>query len=326
RNILINCLTLIILVAPLLGALKLNINKSNFKFNSSPSGPRPQWDKSAQRASTLTNKFDFSNFYLKFTNFLPNNTPPSEKFLTWFIGFVEGDGSFIVNNRGDLCFVITQNTLDIEILKYIKETLGFGKVITQSKTTSRFVTQNKREIEIVIHLFNGNLVLPSKKIRFEKFVKGFNIWVGKGRIRLDSVEIKHNFILPSLNNSWLTGFTDGEGCFTCSIGNTKGFSFNFNISQKWEENSEVLKHLCDLFNGGVLSKHYVDNVYEYRIAGLNNCKNIFSYFDSYRLLTKKFISYSLWKEIHEDLLKKYHLDPIKRVEMIEKVRMINKIN
>lgn len=275
--------------------------------------------------STLTNKFYFSEFYKHFIIYLPNITPPSENFLMWLVGFTEGEGSFIVNNRGDLCFVITQGNADIQVLEFIKENLSFGKVIAQSTHTSRYVTQNKREIELLIHLFNGNLILPSKKIRFEKFVKGFNIWVSKGRIRLNTVEFKNSLILPSLNNSWLAGFVDAEGCFTCSIGKDKGFSFNFNISQKWEENLKVLQHLCILFNGGVVSKHTADNVYEYRIGGVQNCKNVFPYFDNYTLYSKKSLSFILWKNIHEDLLNKRHLDPVKRVEMIEKVRMINKI-
>jgi hypothetical protein len=31
---------------------------------------------------TLNNSFDLSDFYVKFNKHLPNNTPPSEKFLT----------------------------------------------------------------------------------------------------------------------------------------------------------------------------------------------------------------------------------------------------
>lgn len=275
--------------------------------------------------STLTDKFDFSNFYEKFAIYLPNLIYPSEEFLSWFIGFTEGEGSFIVNNRGDLCFVITQSNADIQVLEFIKETLGFGKVIAQSAHTSRYVTQNKREIELFIHLFNGNLILPSKKVRFEKFVGGFNIWVSKGRIKLNTVEFKDIFILPNLNNSWLAGFADGEGCFTCSIGKNKGFSFNFNISQKWEENIKVLQHLCILFKGGIVSNHSADHVYEYRIGGVQNCKNVFPYFDNHTLYSKKSLSYTLWKKIHVDLLNKRHLDPVKRVEMIEKTRIINKI-
>jgi hypothetical protein len=64
--------------------------------------------------------------------------------------------------------------MDIKILHFIKETLGFGKVIAQSANVSRFVTQNKREIELIVHLFNGNIILPSKKTRFDHFVQGFN--------------------------------------------------------------------------------------------------------------------------------------------------------
>jgi len=271
------------------------------------------------------NDFYLTPFYQKFKAYLPNDNLPSENFLTWLIGFTEGEGSFIVNNRGDLAFVITQSTTDIKVLDFIKETLGFGKVIPQSLKTSRYVTQNKLEIDIIISLFNGNLILPSKQKSFEKFIKGFNIWVSKGRIRLDTVEFKHNSILPSLNNSWLAGFTDGEGCFTCSIGKDRGFSYNFNISQKWDINLKVLEHLCVLFNGGIVSKHSADNVYEYRIAGVKNCKNIFSYFDNYNLYTKKNLSYFLWKEMYDDLLKKHHLDPIKRLEMIEKAKLINKL-
>ena len=161
--------------------------------------------------------FNIESFYSKYNEHLSGNTLPSKKFLTWFIGFAEGEGSFIVNNRGDLCFVITQSSIDIYVLEYIQEILGFGKVIPQSKITSRYVTQNKKEIEILIHLFNGNLILPRRKKQFEKFIKGFNIWVTKGRIILNTVEVKHTSIFPSLNDNWFSGFTDGEGCFTCSI-------------------------------------------------------------------------------------------------------------
>lgn len=269
--------------------------------------------------------FNFSYFYEKHKGYLPNNLLPSYNFLCWFVGFTEAEGCFIVNNRGDLCFVITQSTSDINVLYYIQETLAFGKVISQSEKTSRYVTQNKKEIEIIISLFNGNLVLPSRQKKFDLFIRGFNSWVTKGRIRLEPVNIKNNFILPSLNNSWLAGFTDGEGYFSCSIGDKK-FSFNFSIAQKGENNLIKLEQLCLLFKGGKVSKHWVKDVYEYRINGIKYCCNVFSYFDKYKLYTKKFLSYFLWKEIHEDFLKKNHLNMSKRPEMIEKARMINKSN
>jgi hypothetical protein len=47
--------------------------------------------------------FNFDDFYLKYKTIFGDS--PSE-FLSWFIGFSEGDGSFIVAKRGDLSFVI----------------------------------------------------------------------------------------------------------------------------------------------------------------------------------------------------------------------------
>jgi hypothetical protein len=117
-----------------------------------------------------SNYFDFLPFYSKYKAYFPNNIRPSANFLTWFIGFSEGEGSFIVNNRGDLAFVITQSTSDIKVLYYIQETLGFGKVISQSVKTSRYVTQSKKEIEVIIKIFNGNIILPTKQYSLDKFI------------------------------------------------------------------------------------------------------------------------------------------------------------
>lgn len=280
---------------------------------------------SVKPVNPAKNFFEFTLFYNKYKTYLPN-VLPSSVFLSWFIGFVEAEGSFIVNNRGDLAFVVTQSTSDIRVLCYIKETLGFGKVISQSAKISRYITQSKKEIDIIISLLNGNLVLPTRQKKLESFIKGFNSWANKGSIRLDSIIFIENTLLPSLDNSWLAGFTDGEGCFTCSIGEKKGFSFNFSIAQKGESNLFILKELCTLFKGGIVSNHYIKNVFEYRIAGVKACPNIFSYFDNYTLLTKKSLAYTLWKQVHVDLLNKHHLDAEKRKQIIEKARMINKSN
>lgn len=270
----------------------------------------------------LIDQFNFTSFYNKYNHFI-NNEKPSNEFLIWFIGFAEGEGSFVVNNRGDLAFIVTQNTTDISILYFIKETLAFGKVIPQSLSTSRYVTQNKREIEIIISLFNGNTILPSTNEKLLKFIKGFNLWITKGSIRLSTVNIVNKTILPSLNDRWLAGFTDAEGCFSCSITKSK-FSFNYSVAQKGKENVVILQHICNLFSVGRVSSHYVNNVNEYRVSGLKNCKLIFPYFDKYSLYTKKSTSYVLWKEMHNNLLNKDHLQVENRKIMNEKVKLINR--
>ena len=68
---------------------------------------------------------------------------------------------------------------------------------------------------MIISLFNGNIVLPKKQETFDKYVKGFNKWVTKGRILLDPVTIKNRPIVPTRHEACFAGITYGEGCFTC---------------------------------------------------------------------------------------------------------------
>ncbi|CAG8962415.1 hypothetical protein HYFRA_00013653 [Hymenoscyphus fraxineus] len=66
----------------------------------------------------------------------------------------------VLSTLGDLAFVITQATIDKQVLEFIQEILGFGKVIRQSAITSRYVTQNKKEIDIIISIFNESRKSP----------------------------------------------------------------------------------------------------------------------------------------------------------------------
>nr|QCW06890.1 hypothetical protein [Drechslerella brochopaga] len=92
--------------------------------------------------------FDFTSFYFKFSEYYPNLKQPDNKFLEWFIGFSEGEGSFILAKRGDLAFVVTQSTINVKSLNYIKDNLGFGKVIKQSvkQNTHRFIVQDLKNL------------------------------------------------------------------------------------------------------------------------------------------------------------------------------------
>ena len=67
----------------------------------------------------------------------------------------------------------------------IKETLGLGNIIKQFTTTHRYVVQDKKGLELIVSLFNGNLILPSRKRGFLTFLHAYNELVSSGRIVLD---------------------------------------------------------------------------------------------------------------------------------------------
>lgn len=239
--------------------------------------------------------FNFENFKNNYQLHFDKKIP-SNNFLTWLIGFTEGDGSFVIDKtRKNLQFVITQSTEDIAILHYIQENLGFGKIIKQGIRTSRYVVQDLTNLHLIILLFNGNLVLPSRKENFKDFLDNFNQKIAKKKIKtFEPIEFRISYILPLLSNSWLSGFTDAEGCFTVSfLKNSNAFRLRYIVSQKGDSNLPILSSLILLFQAGAIEAHSVKSNYSYILSGEKACYNIYDYFYNFPLKTKKAISFKL---------------------------------
>ena len=212
-------------------------------------------------------------------------------------------------------------------MNYIKNNLGFGRVIKQSikGNTHRFVIQDKNNLFLICLLFNGNMVFPSRNARFLTFLSTFNEKLLK--LNLSIITPKMNTILPTLNDSWISGITDGEGCFSSSLlSNSSAYRIRYILTQKWESNKYVLEHISTLFNQSITSvqPHTSNNVFELRVSGIKNIKNLFPYFDKYSLKTQKKESYDKWKLLCHKLEKGEHLNNISRKELIELSKSINK--
>lgn len=271
--------------------------------------------------------FNFTHFYNKFHILYPNKPRPNELFLQWLIGFSEGEGSFILAKRGDMSFVITQSSSDVKVLNYIKENLCFGKIIIQSKLqkTHRFIVQDKKNISLICELFNGNMVFPTRKARFISFLSFFNERLLKKNEEI--IPIIYNNIIPTLNDCWLLGITDAEGCFSSSIlSNSVGYRIRYILTQKWDSNKIILSKILNLFgeNIGSITPHSIENVWEIRINGVKNCEIMLDYFDKYKLKTSKMLSYNKWKELLFKLKKHEHLNDNKRLLLKNLSKEINK--
>lgn len=279
-------------------------------------------------------KFNFSKFKVELNKIYPEIKLPSDEFLQWLIGFSEGECSFILAKRGDLSFVITQSTSDVNVLNYIKDNLGFGKIIVQSlnQKTHRFVIQDYKNLYLICLLFNGNMIFPTRNARFLTFISFFNERILKRIKYLEPISPITSCILPSLDDAWLSGITDGEGSFTVSLlSNSSTFRIRYILTQKWDANKYVLEEIINLFGNnknnkplGSVYPHHSENIFETRINGLINCRKILPYFDKFILRTKKRESYLNWKVLLFRLINKDHLDPNTRLELISLAKLINK--
>jgi hypothetical protein len=172
--------------------------------------------------------FDFSDF--------EKNKPQHKKtidhrFLEWFLGFFEGDGYILArrgkdshgNPKGRVVVEITQSITNIKVLYFIRKKLGFGQVKTYERNGfkyARWSTSKREHIFRLFSIFNGNLILPKRREQFEKIISEVNhFWSLNLQIKPWRAEI-------SLDNAWLSGFTDADGGFSTNIQN------NFRMGRK----------------------------------------------------------------------------------------------
>lgn len=270
----------------------------------------------------LPHKFNFDNFYRQYKKLYPTKSLPCSVFLTWFLGFAEGDGSFYVIKNGRLVFELGQSSYDKQVIERIASNLNFGKIHTTKNAakTTKFSVQDQIGTSLLISLFNGNMVLPTKQNSLLVCIAGHNHSVLKPRkiksIRtLSIVKPSNNTVLPTLEDAWIAGFTDAEGCFHVSFKKSGGFLICYQLSQKHTANKGILKHIRNLFGQGVIVGHSNDN-WVLKIASLPRCSAVFPYFEKFTLLSKKALSYEKWKVIYQAIKEGLHLIPFERDKLI----------
>lgn len=226
-------------------------------------------------------------------------------FLEWFVGFSEGDGYFcsrIQDNRVRLSFEILQK--DAKLMYKIRTTLGFGKVSCFTRTNEtywKYSVEDKKGLQRIMLLFNGNFVLPKK---YEQFA----YWVSIGKtISPLNFSLKLQRVQVSLKTGWLSGFIEAEGCFYANFKAKQKFELeNFSFDQKLtitQKNthgeSVVLQEITVLFESVVkLRIAKKPNYYRIEFCSLKAHTIIIAYLNEFPLLGKKNIVFHRWWRIY----------------------------
>jgi hypothetical protein len=248
-----------------------------------------------------------------------HNIAVNSAFLTWFIGFVEGDGSFIISHN-KVYFDVTQDLKDIDLLYKIKASLGFGKILTRTdkhRNVGVFYVTGKDNFMRLAHLFNGNLVTEYKKKQFKTWLNVLN------KQYSEQIQIIESCIKPSFTHCWLSGFIDAEGDFAARVKRChtsrsgKNVFIDFAISQKQQE---VLVSIRNLFNIQTQTNIRFDPSWKGYVFYLSNKKllvNLIAYLKKCPLKTKKHQEFRIWSKIHKLSMKKIHLTSPGLQEIIE---------
>ena len=236
----------------------------------------------------------------------------SNNWLTWFIGFAEGDGAIQTYENGTrVRFVLTQK--EDAILYHIQKKLGIGTVkhFPQGKSGNnndfyRWSVDNSSHILLLAFLFNGNLALSHR-------INQLFLWIQVLNKRFGMSTLLHinTPVLVSLKDAWLSGFTDAEGCFNVSISHNTRYALHNVIKMRYlldQKDSLILNKIRDLFGfGKVTERSKAVGVYRYTATGFKSMNDIITYFNDFPLLTKKARSLEKWSIIHKLLANKLHL-------------------
>ena len=104
-----------------------------------------------------------------------------------------------------------------------------------------------------------------------------------------------------LNPNYITGFTDGEGCFTVGISSDSKYKTGYRVKATFQiglhvNDSALLEQIKLFFGVGNVTKLGVESV-QYRVSGLDDLNIIINHFNNYPLLTQKYYDYLLFKEV-----------------------------
>jgi DNA-binding ferritin-like protein (Dps family) len=250
-------------------------------------------------------QFDFS---LYFQNAQPDHIKITDvKFLQWFIGFSEGDGSFLIS-KNYCSFIINQK--EIALLYNIRTRLGFGKVTIYYQNGvkyGRYHVQSRKNCFRLAMLFNGNLVLTKTNDRFTQWLKV-----------LEVTRIERRAVVE-LTNGWLSGFINADGEFSARIRkNTRNkigrqFIQKFSLTQASE--FQILKEILQLLESQssvqIIANENPNAIYyKIEIQSILSNKLLLKYLNQYPNLGAKMICIKVYSRLHGYVERKEHLTEI----------------
>jgi hypothetical protein len=119
-----------------------------------------------------------------------------------------------------------------------------------------------------------------------------------------------------LDAQWITGFTDGEGCFHVAINKIPGMSLGWQVLPEFrivqhEKDEQLLIKIRDYFGFGDVKVNRIDKHgtrKEFRVRGIDNLNKIIKFFKDNPLKTQKKKDFEIFSEIIECMKQKEHLN------------------
>lgn len=250
----------------------------------------------------------------------------NKNFNSYFAGFLEGEGSFIVppklrdmKNRLLYAKIKVAFHLDDKPLAECFR-LNYGGHFEEHEHFVVWTITKRDEILVICSIINGFLRTPKIQTfsRLIAFLKRQDPSIDFEVLPLDES--------PIGSNAWLSGFSDADSHFILNIHERKKGQkrvqimfrikvqefFNRHLilnSQNCSTFTPICNTIAEFFNLGIYHRVREKKYYLIIISttSVNTNAKVIDYFERYPLFSSKHLNYLGWKKIHEMQEKKQHL-------------------
>jgi Cytochrome C and Quinol oxidase polypeptide I/LAGLIDADG endonuclease len=243
------------------------------------------------------------NTYTSYKNLFPiSEHVPNKNHLTdnefgyFLAGLIEGDGWF---GYKQLYIIFAEE--DTSLAYYIKKRVGHGNVYKiKDKKAVRYICKNKTGLLIILSLINGKLLSNYKydQIIRHSYSEQFNISILPPLKKL------------TLDNYWLAGFTQADGCFHISVVKSKTHNTGYSVRLEYsiKQNDKLpLELLYKELQMGNLSQYHT-SIWCYKSTGFKAAFSLINYFDRYNLFAGKYTSYLKFRKVYIMITEGKHLE------------------
>lgn len=154
-------------------------------------------------------------------------TNKNKKFYEWLAGLIDGDGCFLLSQKGYGSLEVTVDIRDSYCLYIIKNEYGGSIKLRSGSNSVRYRLHHKEGLLRLLNNLNGLIRNSYRLLQYNKLCFKYDI-----------------FVLPTVdlvfNSSWMSGFFDADGSISINSSNKQ---LSITISQKTQELLLLIKNL-----------------------------------------------------------------------------------